>query len=350
VRQVQFSADGRLVASAANDGSARVQNLVTGHRCRFQVTASNEGQVFNALIDPEGHWLLTTSDDTAAPVRLFSVDACAPIEASEVIDHPAAPVVAATLLAGPAGTLVATGDQVGTVRLLRLRPDGGWRRDCELGLDIGPIGAIALAADGKAIAATGGDTAALIAVDDAGCRGGPLLRGHAGHIYSIAFSGDGELILTGALDKTARLWDRNGRPRAVLRGHRDRIYRVAFGPAPGIWMLTASRDGDILLWRRPDRLPEQRIELEAYLPLSASLGGVANAQFSPDGHYIAGAYWDDAALLWRLWIEADEAPPARARQWGRERARLSLIEAAYQFRDDNRIDVETGHADALGRR
>jgi WD40 repeat protein len=340
VRQVQFSADARLVASAANDGTALVQNLVTGHGCRFQVTASDEGQVFNVLIDPDGHWLLTTSDDATAPVRLFSVDACSPIDGSEAIEHPAAPVVAATLLDGAEGTLVATGDQVGTVRLLRLRPDGGWQRECELRLDIGPIGSIALAADGSAIgAAASGETAALITIGDDGCRRGPLLRGHAGNIYSIAFSGDSELILTGALDKTARLWDRNGRPRAVLRGHRDRIYRVAFGPAPGIWMLTASRDGDILLWRRPDRLPEQTLELEAYLPLSASLGGVANAQFSPDGHYIAGAYWDDAALLWKLWIEADEPPPARARRWGRERARLSLIEAAYQFRDDNGIDV-----------
>jgi WD40 repeat protein len=350
VRQVQFSADARLMVSAANDGTALVQNLVTGRHCRLAVTASDQGQVFNALVDPDGDWLLTTSDDPVAPVRLFSVYACAPIDAGPAIEHPAAPVAAAVLLDSPDGILVATGDQAGTVRLLRLRPNGGWQRVCELGLDMGPIGAIAIAADGKAIAAAGGETAALIAVDEAGCRGGPPLLGHAGNIYSIAFSGDGELILTGALDKTARLWDRNGRPRAVLRGHRDRIYRVAFGPAPGIWMLTASRDGDILLWRRPDRLPEQSIELEAYLPLSASLGGVANAQFSPDGHYIAGAYWDDAALLWRIWIEADEAPPARARQWGRERARLSLIEAAYQFRDDNRIDVVTGSAEALGRR
>ncbi len=350
VRQVRFSADARLLASAANDGSAMVQNLVSGRHCRLAVTASDQGQVLNALIDPTGHWLLTTSDDPADPVRLFSIDACAPIDALAAIEHPTAPVAAAALLPGDDATLVATGDDAGTIRLLRLGPDGSWRRHCRLDLDIGAIAAIAVAPDGDSIAAAGGEHAALINIGAEGCRPGPVLRGHAGRIYDLAFSEDSALILTGALDKTARLWDRAGRPRAILRGHRDRIYRIAFAPGDDRWMLTASRDGDILLWRRPDRLPEQTAVLDPYLPLSADLGGVAGAAFSPDGHYIAGAYWNDAALLWRLWIEADEPPPERVRRWGAERARLSLIEAAYRFRDNNRIDGGTRWIESRRRR
>ena len=77
--------------------------------------------------------------------------------------------------------------------------------------------------------------------------------------------------------------------------------------------------------------------MSAYLPLRADLGGVADAMFSPDGHYLAGAYWENAALLWRLWVEGDQVPPQLIDRWGKDRARLVLIQDAYRFRQDNQI-------------
>lgn len=165
------------------------------------------------------------------------------------------------------------------------------------------------------------------------------LIGHAGRVYSATFSPTGDRILTASLDKTARVWRADGQPLSVLMGHQDRIYRAEFSP-DGDWLLTASRDGSIRLWRAPQMsdaagaaLPVQ----QEFLPLRANLGGVAAAAFSPDGHYIAGAYWENAAMLWRIWRDGGTVPAAMRRRWGEDRARLALIREAYRFRADNAI-------------
>ena len=212
----------------------------------------------------------------------------------------------------------------------------------ELDAGIGAIADLALAADGTLIGAAGtGNRAALIAFDGQDCAAPVYLDGHTGRVYSIDISPDSAQILTASLDKTARVWNRNGTPRAVLMGHQDRIYRALFSPDNGRWMLTASRDGSIRLWRTPQ--PGAAVgaggeeELTEFLPLSADLGGVANADFSPDGHYIAGAYWENAALLWRIWTEAESVPPERVKIWGEDRARLALIGEAYWFQENNAV-------------
>jgi WD40 repeat protein len=185
---------------------------------------------------------------------------------------------------------------------------------------------------------------------DSGC--GPLewLRGHSGRIYSIAFSPDAEQIVTASLDKTARLWSRRGEPIAILAGHQDRIYRAEFSP-DGDWVLTGSRDRSIRIWKRPRRpsiRSSSKVEvLSTFLPLEADAGGVANAVFSPDGHYVAGAYWENAAILWRLWAEDGDLADARHSDWGEDRAQLALVQEAYRFTEDNDVPEPDQAAERL---
>ena len=57
------------------------------------------------------------------------------------------------------------------------------------------------------------------------------LRGHEGYVGSVAFSPDGERVLTGSSDNTARLWDAaSGEPIHALRGHEGYVRSVAFSP------------------------------------------------------------------------------------------------------------------------
>ena len=339
VRQVSFSASGRLLASAGYDGTAQVHDLVTERLCALPVATDAGGeQVYNALFGPDASWLLTTSDDPEQPVRLFSPKRCAPIDGGDAFRHGGAAVESAVLQALGDATLLATGDEAGTLRLLQRDADGGWRKRCEFDAGVGAIGDLALSADGGLIGAAGtSNRATLITVDEHACGAPASLDGHTGRVYSIDISADGKQVLTASLDKTARVWNRNGSPRAVLIGHQDRLYRAQFSPTDGRWMLTASRDGSIRLWRAPQPGPGGEEQLTAFLPLSADLGGVANADFSPDGHYIAGAYWENAALLWRLWSEAETVAAARAERWGEDRARLALIGEAYRFQADNAV-------------
>jgi WD40 repeat protein len=342
VRQVSFSASGRRLASAAYDGTARVEDLITEQSCTLEAAATPDGEVYNALFGPDESWLLTTADDPARPVRLFSLPECAPLADTPALPHGEAPVQAAAVLALGADTVVATGDDAGLFRLFLREGGGRWREGCELAAGVGAVGDIALAGDGRLAAVAGAESrAVLLDLDPAG--GGCALRtalvGHVGSVYSVAIAPDGEQVLSASLDKTARVWSRDGAPISVLEGHQDRIYRAAFSP-DGRWLLTASRDGSIRLWRSPGAQPgdpgEPLVQHE-FLPLRASLGGVAAAAFSPDGHYIAGAYWENAAMLWRVWRDGGEATNALRRRWGEDRARLALIREAYRFRADNAI-------------
>jgi WD40 repeat protein len=342
VRQVRFAPGGRLLASAAYDGSALVHDLVTQQTCRLSVTRAPDGQVYNALFGPRADWLLTTSNDASEPVRLFSPKDCASLPGTPSLPHGEAPVQAAALQPLGDTLLAATGDDAGIVRLFLRDAAGEWHPGCELPAEVGAVGAVSLSVDGRlaAVAGTGDEATVLkIAPQTGGCALHGRLIGHAGRVYSATFSPERDQILTASLDKTARVWRADGQPLSVLMGHQDRIYRAEFSP-DGDWLLTASRDGSIRLWRAPrESLPvgAAPIVQQEFLPLRANLGGVAAAAFSPDGHYIAGAYWENAAMLWRIWRDGGEAAPALRRRWGEDRSRLALIREAYRFRADNAI-------------
>ena len=81
---------------------------------------------------------------------------------------------------------------------------------------------------------------------------------------AAAFSPDGTRILTASYDTTARLWDGDGRPLAVLEGHRDWVYSAAFSP-DGRRIVTASRDATARLWRTYPTVEAMLAEAEQVL-------------------------------------------------------------------------------------
>lgn len=348
VRRVQFSPSGRLLAAARFDGSARVHDLLTGRSCRLMAAGAppdtaagaSEGKVFRVLFGPREQWLLTTSDDPAQPVRLFDPRRCVAIDDLPALGRPGTATEAAAVRALAEETLVATGDNGGKVRLLRVDATGAWSELCAMDPGIGAVSDLAIAPDGGLLAMAGeAHRLALLAFDKTGCQQVEYASGHSGALYSVAFSPDGRQILTASLDKTARVWNRAGQALAILAGHQDRIYHAAFSPNSGHWVLTASRDGSLRLWRAPadEQAAAAPLEVDTFLPLEASLGGAAFGTFSPSGRYVAGAYWENAALLWRVWRE-DALPNRRlTAEWGPDRSRLALLKEAYRFRRDNRV-------------
>ncbi|MBK1730661.1 WD40 repeat domain-containing protein [Thiococcus pfennigii] len=340
VRRAQFAPDGRRLATAAFDGTARVWDLVDGRTCVLEVGAgAAKPWVHQAQFGPGGDWLVTASGDPERPLRLWDPAACRALAPEVFAAAHGAPVQALAIGAdGQGGALVAAGDDAGRVRVWRRAGDGTWSSLCGLAPHRAPVLDLALAPDGGLLAsASEGGRAALVRIAADGCEPLASLEGHEGTVYSVGFAPNGERLVTASLDGTARLWRRDGTRVATLAGHQDRIYRAAFSP-DGAWLLTASRDGQVRLWRNP---PGGREAPESsFLVLGAALGGVADAVFSPDGRYIAAAYWENAALLWRVWGEAHGGAPGLAATWGEERARLVLLREAVRFRAANRFDEE----------
>ncbi|WP_017306647.1 AAA-like domain-containing protein [Spirulina subsalsa] len=114
------------------------------------------------------------------------------------------------------------------------------------------------------------------------------LRGHSGGVYAAQFSPDGQHIVTASIDRTARLWNQEGKELAVLTGHSGGVYAAQFSP-DGQRIVTASDDGTARLWNQ---------EGEELAVLTGYSGGVYAAQFSPDGQRIVTASDDGTARLW----------------------------------------------------
>jgi WD40 repeat protein len=76
----------------------------------------------------------------------------------------------------------------------------------------------------------------------------PVLHGHRGSIYPLAYSPDGRWLASGSIDGTVCLWDAaTGEPCATL-AHRSTVWGLAFGP-DSTWLVTACDPDDrLLIW------------------------------------------------------------------------------------------------------
>lgn len=119
----------------------------------------------------------------------------------------------------------------------------------------------------------------------------PALIGHTDKINSVAFSPDGTLIASGSSDQSIRIWDAaNGDLVEEFVGHTDEVWSVAFNPQ-GTMLTSGSADGTIILW---DMTTGQIVGN----PLTGHIETVFSVEFSPDGTLIASGGADQTVRLW----------------------------------------------------
>jgi len=123
------------------------------------------------------------------------------------------------------------------------------------------------------------------------------LHGHTNMVYCVEFSRDGQYIVTGSCDGTARIWDTQTYSQAgdPLTGHTKDVWSASFSPA-GKLVVSASHDGTVRIWNAKSKAHEQVGE-----PFTGhGHNGVEKALFLPNGTHVVSAsrgsilFWDTA--------------------------------------------------------
>ncbi|MGV0105171.1 hypothetical protein NSTCB13_03883 [Nostoc sp. DSM 114160] len=273
VNSVSFSPDGKTIATASLDGTARLWNLQGQLLQEFQ---GHQGSVLSVSFSPDGKTIATASLDGTA--RLWNLQGQL---LQEFKGHQGSVL---SVSFSPDGKTIATASYDNTARL--------WNLQGQLLQEFkghqGSVGSVSFSPDGKTIATASYDnTARLWNLQ------GQLLQefqGHQGLVNSVSFSPDGKTIATASYDNTARLWNLQGQLLQEFQGHQGSVLSVSFSP-DGKTIATASFDNTARLWN----LQGQQIQ-----EFKGHQGLVNSVSFSPDGKTIATASYDNTARLWNL--------------------------------------------------
>ncbi|MDZ8051700.1 MAG: protein kinase domain-containing protein [Aulosira sp. ZfuVER01] len=118
------------------------------------------------------------------------------------------------------------------------------------------------------------------------------LTGHSGSIYSLAFSVNGETLISGSADKSIKIWNlQTGALKNTLNLHSDEVNSVAIS-SDDQTLVSGSKDGNIKIVYLPIG------NLKTTLPKSQN--SVNSVAISPDGKTLVSGGEDKKIKIWDL--------------------------------------------------
>jgi WD40 repeat protein len=148
---------------------------------------------------------------------------------------------------------------------------------------------VAFSADGQRIVTASADNTSRVWDVKTG-QELATLKGHESYILTAEFSADGQRIVTASSDETARVWDaQTGKELATLKGHKSRVNTAKFS-ADGQRIVTTSSDKTAWVW---DAKTGQEL-----MVLKGHKLDVNTAEFSADGQRIVTTSGDNTVRVW----------------------------------------------------
>jgi len=296
------SPTGDRLAIATADGTIHVLGINNG-RSLSKLTG-HTGRIHELDISADGKWLVSAANDHTALVWQLDKPSQPPLTLSGHYG----PVFAARF--APDGKQLATAGEDGRVIV--------WAFDAQIGPQPqvqkvfvghqGAVFAVAFSPDSRQVASAGYDKRvhvwrpediADLKLAELVTTSQPLnpqssraLEGHRGPVRTVQFAPTGEYVISGGDDNTIRIWDvATGRPYAELRGHSRPVQACAIA-ADGSQVFSGGQDGEIKLWDLVDYRPAPQ-----GIALAGHTDAVLAAAFSPDGSRVITAGGDHAARV-----------------------------------------------------
>jgi WD40 repeat protein len=271
LNSAHFSPDGRRIVTGANDDSAYIWDAATGQQ--LLTLRGHAGRVESAEFSPDGHHVVTSSFDHQAKIWATGnpvVKLTIPVERASSISY------------SPDGTRLAT---AGARAEIWDKRDGKRLQSIDSHPQWG-VRYVAFSPDGQRIVTASEDRTCKVSDVTTGQKLATF-TGHDARVMSAEFSPDGSRIVSAALDHTAKIWD--AATGTLIRSIRIETGQVSFA--------TFHPDGErIVVVSGPSVTIWDVAKGELQLTLPEQSPASIHATFSRDGKHLATTGGDSAAL------------------------------------------------------
>lgn len=273
VWDVVVTPDGRRAISASNDRTAGLWDLQSGQR--ICVYSGPDSEVCSIALSPDG----THVAGGCLNGEVFVWPIASP-DCLQRFDHRAPDAKVAW-----SRTAVLTGGSDGWLR--EWSPDG--ELEHEWAVHEGAVLKISCLQDGRIATASEDRSVRVWSSEfrDPVCE----LRGHSGHVNSVAIADAADLAVTGSEDCTVKVWNlASGLLQKTLEGHCDPVWRVAVD-ANETWIASGSGDNTVRIWDLKGGVPMDELRHDDC---------VAAIAFSPDAKRLVVGCDDARLYVYRL--------------------------------------------------
>jgi len=288
--QIGFNANNNRLVSVGADDLIHIWNIDSAQSAL--VIATGVPWIKTLLIDPRGHWVASSGDDSR--IQLWDMQSGQLLK-TLALDKYTAPI--SVLAVTPDGQTLASADEAGNLLLWRTDDWNSPPRSARLA---GRIAALEFAPNSKMLMVALAD-GNIFSLDVASLAVMPLLKVDY-FVKQILFEPDGSAFLTLGNTHTISIWSAAGKPLGILDAHTDWVTAATLS-ADGSRLVSIGDDDQMIFWNLSDRsvLSHQNV-----------LSKPTTLRFSFDSSALAVGNAAGRLLVWQISPSLSQIPVATA--------------------------------------